>query len=51
MTKQKSAKAIVSIYIPLSLKTWLEVQAAKEQRSLSNVVVRLLEQMREENKM
>jgi hypothetical protein len=44
--KHKIKSKVVSLNIPLELKAWLDEQAAKERRSLSNLVVLYLEQLR-----
>jgi hypothetical protein len=39
---------IISLSIPIDLKQWLDKQAILDRRSLSNLVVSLLEKIREQ---
>ena len=42
----KQKHKVISVNVPLTLKAWLDEQAKKEQRTLSNMIVHLLEQVR-----
>ena len=46
--KQDLPPLPTSIRIPPDLKTWLEKRARRERQSMSNLIVRILEQLREQ---
>jgi predicted transcriptional regulator len=43
---KRKKHVVVSVNLPVELKRWLDEQAEKEGRSVSNLLARLLEQLR-----
>jgi hypothetical protein len=47
MTKRKESKTVAGVRLDTELRNWLEAKAAKERRTLSNLIQALLWQSKE----